>query len=362
MRQRIKKIFENIEQKLDAILVKNSTEPYIDVNFFYVTGLKKGLFEESIAILHPDYSLDVLTTPLEEESARRGKEMTILIFKSKADKLEILKDKLKGARCIGINLHGLLCSDYEELKSSFPEAKFEDVSDAFGKARLIKDAEEIELLTKAARIASETSESIMQLIHRGIKEVELAAELNHIMQKKGATSAAFETIVAFGKNSAEPHYSPSEKRIRKGEFILADFGAKYMRYCSDITRTFVYGKASQLQREIYDTVLKAREASLSAICEGVNGREVHMVAQNLIDSTKFKGKFVHSLGHSIGLSTHDGARISSTVDITLREGMIFTIEPGIYVPGYGGVRIEDDILITKRGYKLLSRASIMQLS
>ncbi|MGQ9513441.1 MAG: M24 family metallopeptidase [Thermoproteota archaeon] len=358
MRHRIKKIFENIGQKLDAVLVVNSTEPYIDVNFFYVTDLKRGLFEESIAILYPDYSLDLLTNPLEEESARRGKEIEVTIFKSKTDQTEILKEKLKGARCVGIDMQGLVSSDYEALKLNFPEKKFEDVSEAFGKARLIKDTEEIELLTKAARIASEASESTMRLIHRGTKEVELAAELNYIMQKKGATSASFETIVAFGKNSAEPHYSPSEKRIRKGEFVLTDFGARYMRYCSDITRTFVYGKASKLQREIYDTVLRAREAGLDAIRDGVNGRDVHMAVQNLIDKTKFKGKFIHSLGHSIGLSTHDGARISSTVDITLRDGMTFTIEPGIYIPGYGGVRIEDDILITKRGYKLLSRAPI----
>jgi len=357
MRRRIKKIFENVEKDLDAILLKNSSEPYVDANFFYVTGLSSGLFEESIAISYPDFSLEVLTTQLEEESARRGREMTVTVFKDKSDQFSILREKLKLAKRVGINMHGLVSSDLEVLKSNFPGIEFKDVSEALGKARLVKDADEIELLTKAARIALEASKSTVQLVRRGTRETEIAAELNYIMQKKGAASPAFETIVAFGKNSAEAHYSPSVKRIRKGEFLLTDFGAKYMRYCSDITRTYVYGRASRLQSEMYETVIRAREAGLEAIREGVNGKDVHKAAQDIIDGTKFKGKFTHGLGHSIGLEVHDGARIAATADIILREGMVFTIEPGIYISGFGGVRIEDDIIVTKGGYRFLSPTS-----
>ncbi|MBO3803694.1 MAG: aminopeptidase P family protein [Candidatus Brockarchaeota archaeon] len=357
MRRRIEKVFENAGKDLDAILLKNSSEPYLDANFFYVTGLSVGLFEESVAVSYPDLSLDVLTTQLEEESARRGREMEITVFKTREERVEILKEKLRQAKRVGVNMRGLVSSDFETLKANFPGVEFVDVSEALGNARLVKEAEEIELLSKAARIALEASKAVERSIRGGARETEIAAELNYAMQKKGAASPAFETIVAFGKNSAEAHYSPGANRIRKGDLVLADFGAKYMRYCSDITRTFAYREASRLQSEMYETVARAREAGLGAVREGVDGRSVHKAAQDVIDSTKFKGKFIHGLGHSIGLEVHDGARIAATAEVTLREGMVFTIEPGIYLPGYGGVRIEDDIVVTKEGYKFLGPAS-----
>lgn len=359
MRHRIKKVFSNIREGLDIIVLKNSAYPHIDFNFLYVTGLVSGLFEESIAILRRDLSLIVITTRLEEQSARRGREMKILVFKNKREQMELLREELGRTRKIGIDKAELVSSDLEALRENIPKVKFRDVSGAFEKARLVKDPDEIELIGKAARIASKVLEDPAELILSGRKEYELAAELNYGMQKEGAISPAFETIVAFGSNSAEPHYSPGRRIARRGDLALIDMGANYMRYCSDITRTYVLGKPSRIQEEMFETVLRAREAALKGICEGVNGKDIHMAAQEQIDRTKFKDRFTHGLGHGIGLVTHDSGRLTSTVDITLKRGMVFTIEPGIYLPGYGGIRIEDDILVTKRGYKFLTKAPIM---
>jgi len=358
MRHRIKKVFGNVKGRLDAIVLMNSTHPHVDMNFFYVTGLTSGLFEGSIAILRPDMSLHVITSQLEEQSARRGREMEISVFKDKRERKELLREDLGRTRTMGVDKAELVSSDYDELTKDFPGAKFRDVSGAFGLARLVKDPDEIELVGKAARIASKALGDPGDLIRPGRREYELAAELNYLMQRGGATSAAFDTIVAVGPNSAEAHYVPGAKRVRKGEVVLIDMGAAYMRYCSDITRTYVAGKASRTQREMFETVMRAREAALREVRAGVKGKDVHAAAQEQIDRTKFKGRFTHGVGHGIGLAIHDNGRLAPKVDMSLRSGMIFTIEPGIYLPGYGGVRIEDDILVTKNGFKFLTNAPI----
>jgi Xaa-Pro dipeptidase len=357
MRRRIEKVFNNVKGKPDAILLKNSTFPHIDANFLYVTGYTSGIFEESIAVLRPDLSLDVITAPLEEQTARRGREAKISTFKTKREQTEILREKLRGDKTIGLDMAELVSSDYAALKKNIP-AKFMDVSNAFARARMLKGPDEIALIGEAAKVASRALDDPGRLIRPGEKEGELAAELNYRMQKRGSSNAAFETIVAFGPNSAEPHHSPGQRRARRGEFVLIDMGATYMRYCSDITRTYVPGRSSGKQEEMFQTVLRAREAALKAVREGVNGKDVHRAAQEEIDRTKFKGRFTHGLGHGLGLSPHDGGRLAPTADISLQRGMVFTIEPGIYLPGYGGVRIEDDILVTKDGYKLLTNAPI----
>jgi len=358
MRRRIAKIFRNVKEGLDAIVLKNSAYPHVDLNFFYVTGLVSGLFEESIAILRPDLSLHVITSQLEEQSARRGREMEISVFKNKRERTMLLREGLGRTKTIGVDKAELVSSDYDAFVKNLPSAKFRDVSGAFWLARLVKDPDEIELVGKAARIASKVLEEPGELVRLGHREYELSAELNYLMQKGGATSAAFETIVASGPNSAEPHYVPGAKRLRKGEIVLIDMGANYLRYCSDITRTCVPGKASRTQKEMFETVMRARAAALDEVRAGANGKDVHMAAQGEIDRTKFKGRFTHGIGHGIGLAIHDNGRLAPTVDISLRSGMIFTIEPGIYLPGYGGVRIEDDILVTKNGYKFLTDAPI----
>jgi len=195
------------------------------------------------------------------------------------------------------------------------------------------------------------------MLAEGVTETSVAARMAFEMQDAGANSVGFDSIVAFGKNSAEPHYSPQGAKLRKGQFVLCDYGAKYKRYCSDITRTLVFGTASKKQKEMYDIIKHALELG-SELCTTENtGEFVHSKVAELIDSTEYKGRFIHSTGHSLGLSVHDGPGLSMRYKKKLLPGMVLTVEPGIYVPGFGGVRIEDDVLITKGKPKILTKAS-----
>jgi Xaa-Pro dipeptidase len=199
--------------------------------------------------------------------------------------------------------------------------------------------------------------SVPEFLHEGIYEYEIAAEIDYLLQKNGADKSAFETISSFGKNTAEPHYSHGDTKLKLGNFALFDFGANFRKYNSDITRTFVFGKPNDKQKEMYETVFTAQKIGFNLIKPGVKAKMVHEAVNSYIDSSKFKGCFIHSTGHSLGLAVHDGkAGLSADCDVELKENMVFTVEPGIYIPGFGGVRIEDDVLIKRNGIDILTES------
>lgn len=354
-KNRIEKILNNCDD-LDAVVFLNGPEPFLDMSFFYVTGLTEGLFEGSLSILYPDNSLEVVTSLLEAESAKKG-DFDITVFKSKSERKDIFKEKLSKFKKIGFNSEGLTYKNYQDLKEILPDVEFIDVSESVKKARMVKDEKEIEILRYACKIVSDVAKSIIDFFSEGVLEYEVASELSYMMQKKGATGPSFDTISSFGKNTAEPHYTAGDSPLMKGDFILLDFGAKYKRYCSDITRTYFYGKACDKQKDMYETILKAQQIALDKIEIGANGKDIHQAVSDFIEGTKYKGLFTHSTGHSIGLSVHDNSALTKEVDVILEENMVFTVEPGIYISGYGGVRIEDDVLVTKDGVELLTTAT-----
>ncbi len=354
MRSRIENIFEWIEEDLDAVMILNSVKPHVDKTFFYITGLNKGEFENCGLIIYPDYTAEMCVSKLESESASKS-DIPRKVMEDREDLKEWLEEKLSDEDKIGVNASELTYKGFKKIKDS-TDAEIIDVSDAIVEARNRKDEEELEILDKAGDIASRVAEEITEHIEEGMKEFEVAAELSYRMRKKGATGDAFEIISGSGPNSAEPHYTSGKRELQKGDFIVLDFGALYKRYRSDITRTYIIGEASDRQERMYQTVLEAQEAALEMIEPGVEGAEVHNAAKEVIDSTEFEGKFIHGLGHSIGLSTHDGSGLSPNVEVTLEPGMVFTVEPGIYISDFGGVRIEDDIVVTEEGYDLLTDA------
>lgn len=357
MENRVKKIFINSNKKINCILIKNSDEPFIDNNFFYVTGLDNGLFEESIAILYPDGHIKLIISELELEIAKKAK-AEIEFYKNKKEYKNILKNSISSFKTIGLNFKGISHDDFYKLKNEFPEKNFVDISESFQKSRLIKDEIEIKFIKEACKISDKVVKKIPEILHTGIKEYELAAEINYLLQKNGANRPAFETISSFGKNSSQPHYIHGENKLKKGDFILCDFGASFKKYNSDITRTFVFGKASCKQKEMHNIILKAQKIGFESIEPGIKACYVHKKVSSFINSTKYKGCFIHSTGHSLGLSVHDGDfRIGADCELKLQENMIFTVEPGIYIPGYGGVRIEDDVLITKNGIEILTKSN-----
>jgi Xaa-Pro dipeptidase len=356
LKNRITRLYNNINEEIDAILIKNASEPFLDTNFFYVTGLSKGLFENSIALIHSKRDCDLIVSELESQSARKSL-ANILIYKDKDELEEILRKCVKGLKKIGLNFSGISYQQYRKLSELFPKIEFVDISLALSKTRAIKDDDEINKIKKACDIADRVMKAIPNSLSENMHEYEIAAEINYLLQKFGADRPAFDTISSFGKNASEPHYTHGSAKLTRGDFVLFDFGANFERYNSDTTRTMVYGSANKEQKLMHEVVKNAQQAGFDALTFGIRGSEVHKKVQNYIDKTEFKGRFIHSTGHSLGLDVHDGyIGFSQDCDIELQENMVLTVEPGIYIPGVGGVRIEDDVLIKKDGPEILTQS------
>lgn len=222
--------------------------------------------------------------------------------------------------------------------------------------RMIKDASEIKLMQRAQDIADETYMEILDVVCAGMSEEDLAQEILLRLRRKGASGTSFDTIVASGVRGALPHGVASEKVLQKGELITIDFGCKYQGYCSDMTRTFALGKADEKQKEIYSIVLEAQLAAGKVIRPGVSTKAVDKVARDIITRHGYAEHFGHGLGHSLGLEIHENPRFSPLCDVPLQTGMVMTNEPGIYIDGFGGVRIEDSVVVTDNGCRVLARS------
>jgi Xaa-Pro aminopeptidase len=221
---------------------------------------------------------------------------------------------------------------------------------------LIKDKKETDSIRKAAEIVDRAFEFILPEMKAGVRERVVAAKLEYQMLMLGSEGAAFETICASGHRSALPHGKASSKKIRSGDFVTLDYGALVDGYASDITRTVVIGKASARQKKIYDIVKRAQQAAVRKIRPGASTRAVDAAARDIISKAGYGKQFGHSTGHGLGLEVHQGPSLSPRNDSRLAAGMIVTVEPGIYIPGFGGVRIEDDVRVTRSGYEVLTQA------
>lgn len=225
------------------------------------------------------------------------------------------------------------------------------------KLREVKDAEEIALIEQACQIADQAFEHILTVIKPGMSEIEVANQLDFYMRSLGALGVSFDTIVASGVRSAMPHGVASQKIIEKGEMITLDFGCYYKGYVSDMTRTFSIGKPDEKLKEIYAIVHEAQQKVLKAAKPGITGIQLDAVARDFITSCGYGANFGHGTGHGIGLEIHEAPNVSAKATQAFQVGNIITDEPGIYLPGVGGVRIEDDLLITETGNRVLTHAS-----
>ena len=214
--------------------------------------------------------------------------------------------------------------------------------------RRVKDKTETEKIKKAEELATEALKNALPKIRVGVTEKEIAREIEFFMLRNGAEKLSFETIVASGKRSAMPHGVASDKELCAGDFVTVDFGCVLDGYCSDMTRTFVMTKADSRQREIYGIVLKAQEAALSAIAEGKNCAEIDGVARNIIKDAGYGDNFGHSLGHSVGIEIHESPNFSPKSPDNIQKGNVITVEPGIYIEDFGGVRIEDLVAVCEK--------------
>ena len=220
--------------------------------------------------------------------------------------------------------------------------------------RVIKNEEELAWMERAEQIGDEAFSYILGELRPGISELEVAAKLEYFMRSNGAEKVSFDAIVASGLNSAMPHAVPTGKLLEKGDFVTLDFGCKYQGYCSDMTRTVVIGKADSRQKEIYQIVLDAQLAALEGLRPGMTGAEGDRLAREAIEKAGYGEYFGHGLGHSVGLEIHEKPALSMKDQTVLCPGMIETVEPGIYIPGFGGVRIEDMVVLTETGIRNLT--------
>jgi len=223
--------------------------------------------------------------------------------------------------------------------------------------RKVKDAEEIELMRKAAELTSEGMRVACETVAAGIREYEVVAEIEYAMRKQGCSGTAFETIVASGVYSAFPHGGCSDRKIREGDLVVVDVGATYGFYRSDMTRTFVAGNPSEKQKKLYQTVKTAQEKAFEAVKPSVKAADVDAAARKIIADAGYGECFVHGLGHGVGLEVHEPPTLGPDSKDVLAAGNVVTVEPGVYLVGYGGVRIEDTVLVQRNGAKKLTYGS-----
>lgn len=260
-----------------------------------------------------------------------------------------------GIETMGFEGHSATISDQRRLSETGLRMRFHPAPELVERLRVQKDAEEVAAIREAARLAHEALEASLGCILVGRRELDVAAQLEYELRRRGSEWHPFPTIVASGSRSALPHARTSQREIGPGEWLLLDFGAQVDGYCADIARTVVPGRrADERQRTVYDLVREAQLAARQSIRAGMTGRDADLVARSLLIRRGFGEAFGHSLGHGLGLEVHEAPRLSSVNNESLPERAVVTVEPGLYFPGWGGVRIEDDVVVTAEGTELLS--------
>ena len=242
------------------------------------------------------------------------------------------------------------------LKKLLRPKKLKRTSDIVANLRIIKERYEIKQIKKAISITEKVFYEILKIIKPGITEKDLALEIEFKMKKYGDMAVAFTPIVASGPNGALPHAESGNRKIKKGDMIVMDFGAKYNGYCADMTRTVVVGKANDKQKKIYNIVLEAQKKAIEYAKPGMVGKEIDRIARKVIENYGYGDKFGHSLGHGVGIEVHEMPYINPKNVVPLKEKTIFTVEPGIYIQRWAGVRIEDIVILDKDGAKSLNKA------
>ncbi len=358
-RNRIAKVFKGA--KVDAILLSNTKSQ--DPNFLYLTGFTGGVFEGDILIVMRGGEV-LLTSPLEYEIAmaqRPGDMEVVQIGKGgRKDAVRRIRALLKGKR-VGVNASFLPYSYYAHYKKLTKAREFVDVTENLSNARAVKGRDEISNIRVAVKIIKKAINGTLASLKAGMTEKQAAARIEYLIRENGGDGSSFTPIVCFGKNAALPHHLPDDTKLEKNSFVLLDCGAKYNNYCSDITRTVVFmpdkssAKYKQM-KEMLQTVETAQGLAMKHIKAGVGGNVSYDAALKYIDTVhggKYKGTFMHSLGHPVGLEVHDVGPGLGGGRARLRENMVVSNEPGIYIPGFGGVRLEDDVVVTRKGGKIL---------
>jgi len=347
MMERIEKLRKELESRqVDAMLITN---PY---NRRYMTGFTGT---SGAAVVSKNDAVFITDFRYTEQAKKQVKDFRIIQQES-----SILKEVAKIAdewkiKTLGFEKDTMTYGEYESYQKVL-NVELVPLSGVIEKIRLIKTDEEIKIIKVACEIADAAFSHILNFIKPGVTELEVSNELEFFMRKQGASSSSFDTIVASGLRSALPHGVATDKVIEKGDFVTLDFGAIYNGYVSDMTRTIAVGQPSAKLVEMYNVVLEAQLLAIEKIKPGMKGIEADKIARDYLAERGYGEAFGHSTGHGIGLEVHEGPNLSYRSEQVLEPNMVVTVEPGVYLPEIGGVRIEDDIVITETGNERLTHS------
>lgn len=346
---RLKRVREQLDVLgLDAVFVTNS------FNRKYLTGFTGSagyvLITRDKAILFTDFRYI-------QQAPEQTKEYQVIQHAMKA--IETIYETLVSlhVKKLGFEQNDVSYGAYASYQEQFAGITMVPTKDIVESIRGFKDQTELSMIRRAVEITEQAFDHILKIMKPGMTEREVSAELEYFIRMNGAPSSAYTTIVASGERSALPHGLASDKKLGMNEFITLDFGANYEGYCSDLTRTVFIGTPTEKQKKIYEIVLEANRTTLAGIKPGMSAKEADSLGRDVITKYGYGEYFGHGLGHAFGLEIHEPLRLSQTSKDILEPGMVLTVEPGIYIPGFGGVRIEDDIVITETGIEVLTSSN-----
>ena len=328
------------------------------VSIAYLTGVHAAPFERLMALaLHADGATLIVPALERENAVRSASEIGVVSWRDGEDPYVLVREALKGADGrVAVEKEHLTVKAAESLQAMIGRLELVDAAGEIRKLRRTKNAAELEKLRRAAAITDEATAGIFGRLRVGQSELEVASMLAAAINAAGGT-LSFETLVQFGPHSALPHHSPSERRLEPGDLVLLDFGAAYEGYRADTTRMAVAGEPTERQLAIHATVLEAHDAAISALRAGVTAGDVDEAARRVIREAGLADSFFHRTGHGLGLEAHEEPSLDPGSMTVLEAGMVATVEPGIYLPGWGGVRIEDDVVVEAQGSRLLTQSS-----
>ncbi|SER47302.1 M24 family metallopeptidase [Salisediminibacterium halotolerans] len=335
------------EQEMDGLLITN---PY---NRRYLTGFTGTA---GAAVVSSEKAFLITDFRYVEQAEKETGDFTVIEHSGPIHDTVAKVISEAGLEKIGFESTDLTYSQYTTYQKAL-SAEMIPAEGLVEAMRAVKSKEEISLIQEAVDIADEAFDHILSYIKPGVKEIDVANELEFFMRKKGAVSSSFDIIVASGYRSALPHGVASDKRIEEGELVTLDFGAYYKGYCSDMTRTVAVGEVNNELKDIYATVLEAQKRAVAQIRAGMTGKEADQIARGYITERGFGSYFGHGTGHGMGMEVHESPRLSKMSETVLKPGMVVTVEPGIYIAGKGGTRIEDDIVITENGNDVMTKSS-----
>lgn len=339
-----------VSHDLDAAYV---TRP---VSIAYLSGVRADPYERLMGLaIRPD-RMTLILPAIERENAERSRtDADIVSWRDGEDPYRLVQQALGGSVRLGVEKEHMTLAVAEALRERLQTREMLDVAPEIRRLRSTKSPVELEKLAHAAAITDAATDEIISRLHGGQTEIEIAVALGASIGAAGGT-LAFETLVLSGPNSALPHGRPSGRPLGAGDLVLIDFGAAYEGYKADTTRVAVVGDPTARQREIHSLVLAAHDAAIQVVRAGVTTGDVDSAARKVIEAAGLGDRFFHRTGHGLGLEAHEDPSLDPGSSTVLEVGMVFTIEPGVYFPGWGGVRIEDDLVVESGGCRLLTKA------